>query len=72
MGREGIITDKYDDTALHPLSFLQGSAKRRCPGLVNFIPAAVAYHFCLALPGDHLSAEPCSGHQMGSPVATPS
>ena len=28
---------------------LQGSAKRRSPGLVN-IAAAVAYHFCLALP----------------------
>ena len=35
------------------------------PGLVNSI-AAVAYHFCLALPaaftqpGDHLLAKPCS------------
>ena len=28
---------------------IQGSAKRRSPGLVNFV-AAVAYHFCLALP----------------------
>ena len=28
---------------------LQSSAKRRAPGLVNFVPA-VAYHFCLALP----------------------
>ena len=26
---------------------VQGSAKRGCPGLVNFV-AAVAYHFCLA------------------------
>ena len=42
-------------------SFCQphGSAKRRAPGLVNFVPA-VAYHFCLSLhaafsqPGDHL------------------
>ena len=43
---------------------LQGSAKRRSPGLVNFV-AAVAYHFCLALPaaftqsGGHLLADPC-------------
>ena len=43
---------------------IQGSAKRRSPGLVNFV-AAVAYHFCLALPavfsqpGAHLFAEPC-------------
>ena len=29
--------------------FLQGSAKRRSPGLVNLV-TAVAYHFCLALP----------------------
>ena len=28
---------------------VQRSAKRRAPGLVNFVPA-VAYHFCLALP----------------------
>ena len=26
-----------------------GAAKRRAPGLANFVPA-VAYHFCLALP----------------------
>ena len=53
---------------------VQGSAKRRAPGLVNFgelfvlvnfVPA-VAYHFCLALPaaftqpGARLLAEPCS------------
>ena len=30
-------------------SDLQGSAKRRSPGLVNFV-TALAYHFCLALP----------------------
>ena len=40
---------------------LQGSAKRRAPGLVNFV---TAYHFCLNLPaaftqpGNHLLAEP--------------
>ena len=28
---------------------VQGSAKRRSPGLVNFVPA-LAYHFCLNLP----------------------
>ena len=28
---------------------LQGSAKRRAPGLVNFVPA-VAYHFFIGLP----------------------
>ena len=44
---------------------IQGSAKRRAPGLVNFI-TAVAYHFCLSLPaaftqpGSHILAEPCS------------
>ena len=43
---------------------VQGSAKRRTPDLVNFVPA-VAYHICLALsaaftqPGNHLLAEPC-------------
>ena len=33
----------------HFLESVQGSAKRRSPGLVNFV-AAVDYHFCLALP----------------------
>ena len=39
-------------------------ARRRSPGLVNFV-AAIAYHFCLALPaaltqpGDHLLAGRC-------------
>ena len=32
-----------------PLPPLQGSAKRRSPGLVNFVPTVVN-HFCLALP----------------------
>ena len=46
---------------------VQGSAKRRSPGLVNFV-IALAYHFCLALPavfpqpGDHLLAEPCNSY----------
>ena len=39
------------------VSIVQGSAKRRFPGLVNFV-TALAYDFCLALPaaftGDHL------------------
>ena len=44
---------------------LQGSAYRLSRGVVNFV-AAVAYHFCLALPapfaqpGDLLIAEPCT------------
>ena len=44
-------------------SKIQGLAKRRSPGLVNFVDA-VAYHFSLSLPaaftqpGAHLSAEP--------------
>ena len=44
---------------------VQRSAKRWSPGLVNSV-AAVAYHFCLALPapftqpGDHLLVEPCT------------
>ena len=43
----------------------QGFAKRRSPGLVNFV-AAAAHHFFLALPaaftqpGDRLLAEPCT------------
>ena len=46
---------------------VQGSSKRRSPGLMNFVPA-VAYHPCLILPaaftqpGDHLLAEPCSAN----------
>ena len=48
-----------------------GSAKRLWPGLVNFV-AALAYHFCLALPalftqpGNHHLAEPCNkrGYQV--------
>ena len=48
-------------------AILQGSAKRRSSGLVNFV-SAVAYHFCLALPaaftqpGIHLLAKPCTQH----------
>ena len=44
---------------------IQGSAKRRGTGLVNFVPA-VAYHFCLALPTEftqpwaRLLADPCT------------
>ena len=43
---------------------VQGWAKRRSPGLVNFV-TALAYHFCPALPpvftqpGDYLLADPC-------------
>ena len=43
---------------------IQGSAKRRSPGLVNFV-TALAYYICLALPAaytqpaDRLLAEPC-------------
>ena len=46
------------------LSNVQGTTKKRAPGLVNFV-SALAYHFCMALPaafmqpGDHLLAEPC-------------
>ena len=44
---------------------IQGSAKGRAPGFMNFV-GAVAYHFCLAFPaafkqpGTHLLAEPCN------------
>ena len=44
---------------------VQGSAKRRAPDLVNFVPV-VACHFYLALtaaftqPGDHLLAKRCT------------
>ena len=49
------------------------SAKRRTPGLVNFV-TALAYHFCLALPaaltqpGDHLFAELCRKNPLPLPV----
>ena len=48
---------------------VKGSAKRRSPGLVKFVPA-IAYHFCLALPAafmqawDYLLAEPCTGPEI--------
>ena len=44
---------------------VQGSAKRRSPGLVNFV-TALDHHICLALPaaftqpGAHLLAKPCT------------
>ena len=51
--------------ACHPSSArARGSAKRRSPGSVNFVPA-VANHFCLALPAavtqpwTHLFADSC-------------
>ena len=52
------------------VNYVQGLAKRRSPGLVNFV-AAVAYHFCLAFPaaftqpGTHLLAAPCRGGSVG-------
>ena len=55
---------------------VQGSAKRRSPGLVNFV-AAVAYHCCLALPagfmqpGTLLLAEHCTdGGTRGEGIKT--
>ena len=50
------------------IHFVQGSAKRHRPGLVNFT-VAVAYHFCLSLPetftqpGRSLIAEPCTASE---------
>ena len=58
------ITDKGWFGYCTQSSTLQGPAKTRSPGLVNFI-IALAYHFCLALPAAftqpryHLLAEPC-------------
>ena len=55
-----------------PFFSMQGSAQRRTPGLVNFVPA-LAYPFCLALPaaftqpGDHLLVEPCTSAPPRSP-----
>ena len=55
--------DSWNPTHMPP--YLQGSAKRLLPGLVNFVPA-VAYHFCLSLPaaftqpGRSLLADPCT------------
>ena len=46
---------------------VQSSAKRRRPGLVNFV-SAVAYQSCLSLPaaftqpGRGLLAKPCTSH----------
>ena len=46
---------------------VQGSAKRRSPGLVTFV-TALAYHFCPALPaaftqpGKRSLEIPCTGH----------
>ena len=47
------------------IGYMESSpAKRRCPGLMNFV-SAIAYHFCLALPaaftqpGVHLLSHPC-------------
>ena len=48
------------------MRFVQRSAKRGSPCLVNFVPTVV-YHFCPTLPatftqpGDHLLAEPVFG-----------
>ena len=48
------------------MQFLQGSAKRHSPGLVNSVHA-IAFNFCLAMPAaftqpkDHLVAELCTG-----------
>ena len=38
------------------IKYLQGSAKRRATGLVNFV-TAVAYHFCLSLPAPFTQPE---------------
>ena len=68
LGRFGDITRQRNEDKKQAYS-----AKRRTPGLVNFV-GAVAYHFCLALPEafkqprDHLSAEPCrKGGRGGGP-----
>ena len=53
---------------------IQGSAKRRSPGLVHFV-TALAYHCCLAWPaaftqpGAHLLAEPCILHHPSLPFS---
>ena len=54
------LFDKVSESKSHySTMFVQGSAKRRSPGLVNFV-TALAFHSCLALPaactqpGDHL------------------
>ena len=39
-----------DLTFTHDMQELQGSAERCLPGLVSFV-TALAYYFCLALPG---------------------
>ena len=59
LGRFGDITRQRNEDKKQAYS-----AKRRTPGLVNFV-AAVAYLFCRDLPsaftqpGDHLLAVPC-------------
>ena len=55
------------------LNHIQGSAKRRSPGFVNFV-TAVAYHLCLAMPaaftqpGDHILAELCRGGRVRAKI----
>ena len=65
-GPETQLTTIYIFNKVKTVSkYLQGSAKRRSPGLVHFVPA-VAYHFCLNLPaaftqpGARLLAKPCT------------
>ena len=58
---------------MNTFAHVQGSAKRRSPGLVNYV-AAVVYQFCLALPaafmqpGDHLLAELCTLYVRFGPI----
>ena len=54
---------------------VQGSDKRRSPGLVKFV-IVLAYQFCMAFPaaftqpGDHLLAEPCKyGRKQSRPAS---
>ena len=44
----GVAREDCSFALSHHCQSLQGSAERRAPGLVGFVPA-VAYHFCLGL-----------------------
>ena len=58
-----VIEQLLEADVMNGFWYVQGSAKRPFPGLVNFVPA-VAYHFCLNLPaafsqpGNGLLADP--------------
>ena len=62
-GREGVDLDTQQPCGV----VVQGSPKECYPGLVNFV-IAVAYHFCLNLPG---AFSQTGKHSFGDPCRVP-